>query len=120
MLFFFSYFLLNCDSQVLSAYKELHKARKIVFKNDSVALEAGKYKIREEFRKNANLNDQNEIQKLAKVAEETAVILRKTIVQAVLNKNGNYKLNITEHSFLQNNVQLVKKNMCEKRHQSGV
>lgn len=106
--------------RVLSAYRELHRARKTVFKNDAVALEAGKYKIREEFRKNAAVADPNEIQKLAKIAEETAVILKKTIVQAALNEKGNYQLKLTEHSFLQNNVQMVKKNMCEKRQQNEV
>ena len=105
---------------MLSAYKELHRARQIVFKNDAVALEAGKYKIREEFRKNANLRDEKEIMQLAKTAEETAVILKKTVVQAVRNEKGNYKLNLTEHSFLQNNVQLVKKNMYKKRCQDGI
>ena len=105
---------------MLSAYKELHRARKIVFKNDAVALEAGKYKIREEFRKNSRVTNKSEIQKLAKIAEDTAVILKKTVVQAVLNEKGNYRLNLTEHSYLQNNVQLVKNNMCEKRRTEGV
>jgi len=106
--------------RVLSAYKELHRARKIVFKNDTVALEAGKYKIREEFRKNSSVTDRNEIQKLVKIAEDTADILKKTVVQAVLNERGHYKLNITEHSSLQNNVQLVKNNMSKNRHTEGV
>ena len=103
--------------QVFAAYKSLHRARQSVFKNDNVALEAAKYKIREEFRKNAGEKDPVKIAELAKIAEETAVILRKTVVQAVMNENGNYKLNITEDSHLQNNVQLVMKNMCEKRRQ---
>ena len=85
-----------------------------------MALEAGKYKIREEFRKHAQVTDEKKVQQLVKIAEETAVILRKTVVQAVLNDKGNYKLNLTEDSFLQNNVLLVKKNMCDRREKKKI
>ncbi len=103
--------------QVFAAYRALHRARQQVFKNDIVALEAGKYKIREEFRKNMIEKNRQNIENFIKIADETAVLLRKTVVQAVMNDEGRFKLNITEDSHLANNCQILKKNMSESRHQ---
>ena len=102
--------------QVFAAYRSLHRARQQVFKNDPVALEAGKYKIREEFRKNAKEQNIENIQKFAKTAEATTVLLRKTVVQATLTDQGTYKVNLTDDSHLQNNVQILKQNMSDRRH----
>eukprot|EP00794_Sanderia_malayensis_P008845 gene8845-9793_t len=103
--------------RVFAAYRALHRARQQVFKNDQVALEAGKYKIREEFRKNLNEKSQESILKHIKTAEDTALLLRKTVVQAVLNDEGRYKLNLTEDSYLRNNVQVLKNSMSRRRQQ---
>ena len=67
--------------QVLSAYKQLHRARMTAFANDEVRLDGSRAKIREEFEKNRNLTDEAEIRKLVKHAELVADILVKRVVQ---------------------------------------
>lgn len=47
--------------QVLKVYKALHRARKIVFEGDIRALEAGRIKINEEFKKNKHVSNKDAI-----------------------------------------------------------
>lgn len=67
--------------QVLTAYKELHRARLVAFKDDERALTAARQKIREEFYKHHDVSNPEEIQRLAKFAKEVAEVLRKDVLQ---------------------------------------
>lgn len=46
---------------MLRAFKALHRARQHIFEGDYKALQAGRLKINEEFRKNKNVTNQDAI-----------------------------------------------------------
>ncbi|XP_055708384.1 complex III assembly factor LYRM7 [Phlebotomus papatasi] len=73
-------------SEVLRMFKKLHRTSHGVFRNDSHALNAARMKINEEFRKNIDCKDTEEIGKKLKFAEEVDEELRTTIVQAKIVK----------------------------------
>uniref|UniRef100_T1HEJ5 Uncharacterized protein n=2 Tax=Rhodnius TaxID=13248 RepID=T1HEJ5_RHOPR len=81
--------------EVLQAFKNLHRARKVVFNGDLKALTAAREKINEEFKKNKSTNDYKTIENLVLYANEVAKELRTTIVQAKETKAGTFELNIT-------------------------
>lgn len=97
--------MLSTRHRVLACFKTLHKARKQVFDGDNAALNAGRIKINNEFRKNKDVTDITAIDELIKTAEETAQYLKATIVQMRQNEiTGTYELRLTKDSVLGDNT----------------
>lgn len=69
----------------LQAFSRLHRTVNLVFKGDRFAIDAARKKIREEFEKNRQVADQEEIQNLVKVAMDADATL-KTVVQLKLDE----------------------------------
>ncbi|XP_002737119.1 complex III assembly factor LYRM7-like [Saccoglossus kowalevskii] len=90
-------------SKVLACFKSLHRARLDVFKGDQYALAVCRSRINDEFQKNKKETDAEKIQGLLKLAKDTETLLRKTVIQAVLNDKGNYELKIREETELLDN-----------------
>lgn len=90
---------MSLRSRVLSAFKELHRARLVVFKNDERALNAGRLKINEEFRKYMNESDPKKIEELIQVAKDSSMILRKHVVQLEQVEDDKFKANITQDTY---------------------
>ncbi|CAL8254210.1 unnamed protein product [Lota lota] len=67
--------------KVLSVFKELHRTRIAVFKDDNRALTAARLKINEEFQKNKNETSQENIDKMIKMASSVETVLRKAVIQ---------------------------------------
>lgn len=59
--------------QVLRVFKALHTARKIVFEGDIRALEAGRIKINEEFKKNKHVSNKDAIDEVRLLCEITCI-----------------------------------------------
>ncbi|XP_013408491.1 complex III assembly factor LYRM7 isoform X1 [Lingula anatina] len=74
-------------NQVLAAFKQLHKTRKVVFEGDTYALKLTQDKINEEFKKNKNETDSDKIKELIKIANDSETILRKNVVQLKLKED---------------------------------
>ena len=70
--------------QVLRAFKNLHRARCRVFKDDIEALTAGRQKINEEYRKNLNVTNPDTIRELIKNSDEATEELLTCVVQLKL------------------------------------
>lgn len=99
--------------QVLEAYRNLHRARRIVFSGDILALEAAKLKIRQEFKNRLQLTDEVEIRGLVQMANETADFMRKGVIQGQADNTNTYKLNITKETHLHKNVPLKDPNQVD-------
>jgi len=69
----------------LQAFSRLHRTVSSVFKGDRFAIEAARRKIREEFDKNRNVTNADEIQDLVQVALDADATL-KTVVQLRLDE----------------------------------
>jgi hypothetical protein len=83
---------LSLRGQVLGGFRKLLRARSALFKDDVVALEESRHKLRDEFFKNdAATGDQ--IGEHLKIIEEIEGMLRYNIVQGRLNERGNYGTN---------------------------
>ncbi|KAH3843046.1 hypothetical protein DPMN_116553, partial [Dreissena polymorpha] len=81
----------SARSRVLSIYKKLHQTRKVVFNEDETALNIVRAKINDEFKKNKTVEDDLDIEKLIKAAQEIETELRTKVVQAKYDpKSGNY------------------------------
>ena len=102
-------YLSNLYFQVLSCYRSLHRARLKVFKDDSLALEAGRLRIRNEFLKNKEKTDPAEIAALISVAESAEKYLRCNVVQGVKTERGSFHLRITDDTELLDNALLPNK-----------
>ncbi|KAI0211150.1 hypothetical protein LSAT2_004047 [Lamellibrachia satsuma] len=95
-------------SRVLASFRTLHEARKQVFVGDIEMLSAGRNKINEEFKKNKDVADAEEIEQMIKLAEDSAVCLRTMVVQAEYNDDKDaYQLKITKDTTLQKNAPYV-------------
>ncbi|KAL3318894.1 hypothetical protein Ciccas_002430 [Cichlidogyrus casuarinus] len=68
-------------NQVLSAFRNLHRVRMDVFKNDINALKITRAKINEQFKENKSETDLEKIDQLICHANECANLLRETVVQ---------------------------------------
>lgn len=90
---------MNVRLRVLRAFKELHKARLAVFKGDAQALDEGRQKINEEFRKNLKESDSAKIQELIQVAEDSSTILRKHVIQFEEVAESTFRANITPDTY---------------------
>ncbi|EDO32069.1 predicted protein [Nematostella vectensis] len=100
---------MSLRSKVLSCYRKLHRARLKTFQGDTLALEAGRQKIREEFAKNKNEADKTKIAELILTAEDVERMLRQNVVQAILQEKDKYKAKITEDTQLLDNATRPKK-----------
>lgn len=79
----------------MKAFKSLHNARKAVFREDELALEASRRKINEEYRKNKYVTDAQVIKELVKFSHEVEKELKSQVVQARQVRPGHYELRIT-------------------------
>lgn len=96
--------------QVLQAFKAVHRARKRVFEGDIRALEAGRIKINEEFKKYKHVSDESVIGEvsiswyniswlyclqnfqLVKLAREVEKELKTNVIQAEQVEPGKYSM----------------------------
>ncbi|XP_050977394.1 complex III assembly factor LYRM7 [Labeo rohita] len=67
--------------KVLRVFKDLHKTRRDVFRDDDRALTAARLKINEEFKKNKNETSEENIKEMLKMARAVETILRENVVQ---------------------------------------
>ncbi|KAF7418599.1 hypothetical protein HZH68_001252 [Vespula germanica] len=81
--------------KVLHQFKKLHRTRLNTFKGDEYALKVVRAKINEEYRKNKDIMNYADIEKLNKTAQEVEQEIRKTVIQAVEKKPGIFALRIT-------------------------
>lgn len=91
---------------MLSCYRSLHRTRLKVFKDDTLALEAGKERIRNEFLKHKNETDPSKISELISMAESADKFLRHNVVQGIQTDRSTFRLRITEDTELQDNAKL--------------
>ncbi|XP_056592970.1 complex III assembly factor LYRM7 [Triplophysa dalaica] len=68
--------------KVLRVFKDLHKTRKDVFKDDNRAMTASRLKINEEFKRNKNETSDENIKEMLKMARSVETILRENVIQA--------------------------------------
>ncbi|XP_020814621.1 complex III assembly factor LYRM7 [Drosophila serrata] len=94
----------NLRRQVLSAFKRLHRTRQYVFEGDVQALTAGRAKINESFLQNRNETNEDEIQKMIKLAQDVDHELRTNVIQAKKKEEGVYELRITPETTRLDNV----------------
>ncbi|XP_044069318.1 complex III assembly factor LYRM7 [Siniperca chuatsi] len=88
--------------KVLSAFKALHRTRMAVFKDDDAALTAARLKINEEFRKNKNETEEENIKKMIKMGSDVEVVLRETVIQMEHKGNNTLLLRPRESLLLEN------------------
>eukprot|EP00056_Hartaetosiga_gracilis_P001058 m.41994 g.41994 ORF g.41994 m.41994 type:complete len:110 (+) comp10479_c0_seq1:75-404(+) len=93
-------------AQVLGLYRRLLRARVIAFENDAVAIDAGRKRIKDEFIKNKELDDERKLNKAIRVAEDVEKLLLNNVMQAQATESGNYRLNINERTPLMDNAKL--------------
>lgn len=92
-------------SEVLAAFKKLHKTRRKVFRDDDRALNAAREKINEEFRKNCHVSDTGAIKELVDFAKAVEHEMRTTIIQTVEVAPGRFAARITEDTVKLENVE---------------
>ncbi|KAH8337620.1 hypothetical protein KR074_000847, partial [Drosophila pseudoananassae] len=90
--------------QVLSAFKKLHRTRQYVFQGDVKALTAGRLKINESFLQNRGETNEDEIQKMIKLAQDVDHELRTNVIQAERKADDVYELRITPETTRLDNV----------------
>ncbi|XP_016999056.2 complex III assembly factor LYRM7 [Drosophila takahashii] len=94
----------NLRRQVLTAFKKLHRTRQYVFQGDQNALTAGRLKINESFLQNRSETNEDEIQKMIKLAQDVDLELRTNVIQAEKKEDGVYELRITPETTRLDNV----------------
>eukprot|EP00003_Mantamonas_plastica_P030699 TRINITY_DN7721_c0_g2_i1.p1 TRINITY_DN7721_c0_g2~~TRINITY_DN7721_c0_g2_i1.p1 ORF type:complete len:111 (+),score=25.75 TRINITY_DN7721_c0_g2_i1:35-334(+) len=84
---------------VLSAYRNLLKAQRIAFVNDTEMILAAQAKTREGFLANATESDNTVIEEQLEFANQTADYLRTKVVQAVQDESDEtyYRMNLKKH-----------------------
>ncbi|XP_073769532.1 complex III assembly factor LYRM7 isoform X1 [Danio rerio] len=68
--------------KVLRVFKDLHRTRRDVFRDDNRALTAARVKINEEFKRNKNETSDDNIKEMLKMARAVETILRESVIQA--------------------------------------
>ncbi|XP_047472582.1 complex III assembly factor LYRM7-like [Penaeus chinensis] len=84
--------------QVLGCFKQLHRTRLKVFEGDARALIAARQRINEEFAKNRNISDAEDVKKLVDFGHQVEEVLCKSVVQAVQKEDGVYTAKIREET----------------------
>uniref|UniRef100_A0A3P8YJS3 LYR motif containing 7 n=1 Tax=Esox lucius TaxID=8010 RepID=A0A3P8YJS3_ESOLU len=87
---------------VLRVFKELHRTRMDVFKEDDRALTAARLKINDEFRKNKNETVEENINQMIKMAAGVEAFLRQDVVQAEHVAEDKIRLRPRESLLLEN------------------
>jgi len=90
--------------QVLKAFKDLHTARLNVFKNDQNALRLGRDEINKQFQINKDVTDPGKIKELIVVAQDSANILRKHVLQLEKVDDDSYSANVTPDTYMVDNT----------------
>ncbi|CAH2296022.1 complex III assembly factor LYRM7 [Pelobates cultripes] len=88
--------------KVLKLFKTLHRTRQRVFQNDSRALEAGRQKINEEFKKNKSESSPVKISELIKIGADVELLLRTTVIQGFHTDSHTIVLQPREEVMLDN------------------
>uniref|UniRef100_A0A0K8TPC6 Putative complex iii assembly factor lyrm7-like protein n=1 Tax=Tabanus bromius TaxID=304241 RepID=A0A0K8TPC6_TABBR len=91
-------------TEVLKQFRNLHKARKVVFAGDVAALEKARLEINKHFKQNKHVNEETTTE-LLKFAGEVETELRTNVIQAVEEKPGVYRVRIMESTTLLDNVE---------------
>ncbi|CAD5120409.1 unnamed protein product [Dimorphilus gyrociliatus] len=89
---------------VLSCFKNLHRACGQVFGNDYKALIEARKKVNEEFRKNLQLNNEDEIKEKIQFGDDACEFLKTMVIQAEGDGKNSFKLNITKDTTMLENV----------------
>ncbi|KAG5681756.1 hypothetical protein PVAND_011165 [Polypedilum vanderplanki] len=90
---------------VLDLYKKLNKIAKEVFGDDVKALKEAQVKIRTEFRKNINLESEQEISEKIKIGEDVGKILQTQVIQMIKKPEANsYEVKLRESTLKLDNV----------------
>lgn len=90
--------------KVLQSFKQLHKARKSVFKDDTYALKESREKINEEYKKHKGLSDTVAIEDLVNKALEVEKVLKTCVIQAREVEPGRWRAVITEETAKLDNM----------------
>ncbi|VVC32033.1 Complex 1 LYR protein [Cinara cedri] len=90
--------------QVLTAFKSVHKARLLCFKNDDHMLNAAKHQINEEFKKNKTVSDPAALNNLLKLAQDVENELLTQVVQAERIGEKKFKLNLDPERHTYDNI----------------
>ena len=80
----------------ISGFRRLLRSSRIVFKNDMFALLQARTQLKDEFRKNRQVNDPSELHKLIQGINEVDEMLRFNIVQGTRNERGNFEVKLEE------------------------
>ena len=91
--------------QVLKVFKNLHSARLSVFKDDPRALAAGRVEINNHFKSNKHVTDPEKIKELIVVAQDSADILKKHVLQFEKVSDNTYRANVTSDTYMMDNQQ---------------
>ena len=90
---------------MLKVFKDLHLARLSVFKGDARALNAGRTEINNHFKSNKHVRDPEKIKELIVVAQDSANILRKHVLQFEKISDNSYRANVTPDTYMMENQQ---------------
>ncbi|KAF1959675.1 mitochondrial zinc maintenance protein 1, mitochondrial [Byssothecium circinans] len=94
----------------LQAYRHLLRSTRVAFQGDMPTLIAARYKARSHFEENRGLaTGSKELSEQITHAEEVAKFLRENVVQGeAVDREGNYKLRIHEHTERGDNEDIKK------------
>ncbi|XP_018579853.1 complex III assembly factor LYRM7 [Anoplophora glabripennis] len=90
--------------KVLQSFKQLHQARRSVFKGDTYALTEARKRINEEFKKNKHVKDVNAIDELINYANAVEREIRTCVIQAREVEPGRFQVQITKDTVQLDNV----------------
>lgn len=102
-------------NNVLSVYKSFLKTIPIVFKNDTVLINASKQKVKEEILKKKYISEVNEIKKEIEDFKEINTFLLKNLIQGEKNARGNFFLNIHSMTELGENDSIKKQHFLKHK-----
>lgn len=94
----------NLRHRVLQSFKQLHKTRKNVFKDDTYALSEARKKINEEFKKQKHVKNVDAVEELINYAKAVEKELRTCVIQAREVESGKFRVQITEDTLKLDNV----------------
>ena len=71
-------------------FRRLLKSASELFRHDSFAMKNARQELRDQFMKNRNMTDHNELAALYRGIDEVDEMMRFNVVQAKMNTRGNY------------------------------
>lgn len=96
------------SKEALKHYRQFIRTCKRLFRNDHVALEAAKARVRAEFRKNKDVTDKEQLKDLFIYSDQTERYLRHNVVQATLVGENTYRAHLSSDTALEKNAPLPK------------